>query len=256
MKNIVIVSIAVLLVNCGTGNKIVKTDNNTIYNNWELSIINGTQVNSYRPIYLNLTADNKVNGFIGCNNLTGAYRIENGSEILFHDLGITRMACPETEMALEEQVLEVLSTIDNFAIVDEKLILKIGDKESLATFCKMNNNEIVNKYWKLVKLEGASIQMDENQEREQYFMLRNDGNLIGFAGCNQFYGQYELKEGNKISIKKNMAMTLMACPDLNFDESAFLKIFDLADNYTLNGDTLSLNVGKRAPLAVFKAVYF
>ena len=53
-----------------------------------------------------------------------------------------------------------------------------------------------------------------------------------------------------------MASTLKACPDVEVNESEFLNVFELADNFSLSGDTLSLNVGRRAPLAVFKAVYF
>ena len=87
-------------------------------------------------------------------------------------------------------------------------------------------------------------------------ILRSDGSLSGFSGCNIFNGQYELMKGNRISFKSNMASTMKACPDVNIDESRFLQIFETADNYTINGDSLSLNVGKRAPLAVFEAVVF
>lgn len=257
MKNIVIVAaLAAILASCGTGNKIPKVEQNDICNKWELSIIDGMPVTLDQPIYIELTNNNKVSGFIGCNNLTGSYTIENESQILFHDMGITRMSCPEMEMALEDKVLELLSTTDNFTITDGKLMLNVGRRAPLATFCKMSKDEIVNKYWKLVKLEGKTVEMDANQEREQYFTLRSDGSMSGFAGCNHFNGQYELTEGNRISIKQNMAMTLKACPDLNIDESAFLKVFELTDNYTIDGNTLNLNVGKRAPLAVFEAVYF
>ncbi|MDY0217387.1 MAG: META domain-containing protein, partial [Bacteroidales bacterium] len=76
------------------------------------------------------------------------------------------------------------------------------------------------------------------------------------AGCNHFNGEYELFEGNRISMNKNMAMTLMLCPDVDVDESAFLNVFELTDNYTIKDKILSLNVGKRMPLAVFKVVYF
>lgn len=30
--------------------------------------------------------------------------------------------------------------------------------------------------------------MAENQEKEQYFILKSDGTVSGFAGCNQFNG--------------------------------------------------------------------
>ena len=48
---------------------------------------------------------------------------------------------------------------------------------------------------------------------------------------------------------------MMICPDVAVNESEFMEVFELADNYTIYNDTLSLNVGRRAPLAVFEAVY-
>jgi heat shock protein HslJ len=98
--------------------------------------------------------------------------------------------------------------------------------------------------------------MKENQEREQYFMLKSDGTVSGFAGCNYFNGTYTLKEGMRLKFEENMALTMKACPDIEENETEFLKVFTLADNYTIANDKLSLNVGRRAPLAVFKAIYF
>ncbi len=118
-----------------------------------------------------------------------------------------------------------------------------------------DNEAIVNKYWKLITLEGQSVSMVPNQERESYFILRPDSSLItGFAGCNTFTGSYTLEAGWRIRFSQ-MATTLKACPDVDVNEGEFLKVFESADNYTLNGDTLSLNVGRRAPLAVFESVY-
>ena len=119
-----------------------------------------------------------------------------------------------------------------------------------------NSNPIVEKYWKLKILEGKEIKMAKNQEREIYFMLKADATRVtGFSGCNTFTGEYILNEGNRIHFA-NIAVTLKVCPDVAINESDFLEVFKLADNYTINKDTLSLNVGRRAPLAVFEAVYF
>jgi len=117
------------------------------------------------------------------------------------------------------------------------------------------DSQIAEKYWKLITLEGQEIKMAEIQEREVYFMLKTTENKVeGFAGCNAFSGSYTLENGNRIRFS-SMATTLKACPDVDFNENEFLKVFELADNYTINEDALSLNVGRRAPLAVFKAVY-
>ncbi|MEO6915634.1 MAG: META domain-containing protein [Chitinophagaceae bacterium] len=120
----------------------------------------------------------------------------------------------------------------------------------------VNDDLISEKYWKLKTLEGRQITMKENQEREIYFILKNSENRVqGFAGCNTINGTYTLEKGNRIRFSQ-MATTMKLCPDVAVNESEFLEVFKLADNYTLVNDTLSLNVGRRAPLAVFEAVYF
>ncbi len=114
---------------------------------------------------------------------------------------------------------------------------------------------ITEKYWKLIKLEGQDVEMVENQEREIFFTLKTEDKTVGgFAGCNSITGEYELEEGNRIRFK-NMGITMKMCPDVDVNESEFMEVFELTDNYTIHNDTLELNVGRRAPLAVFAAVY-
>lgn len=121
---------------------------------------------------------------------------------------------------------------------------------------KLGEEPITEKYWKLATLEGQPVTMAANQEKEIYFMLKTDENRVeGFAGCNTFNGSYILEEGWRIKFSP-LATTMKACPDVDVNESELFKVFELTNNYTLNGDTLSLNVGRRAPLAVFNAVYF
>ena len=130
-----------------------------------------------------------------------------------------------------------------------------GDKSEAAE--SSQTSAIANKYWKLITLEGKKVTMAPNQEREAYFTLKTDENenrINGFAGCNSFTGTYTLEKGWRIRFS-HMATTMKACPDVNVNESEFLKVFELADNYTIKDDKLSLNVGRRAPLAVFEAVY-
>ena len=113
---------------------------------------------------------------------------------------------------------------------------------------------ITNKYWKLVTLEGQPVKMAPGQEREAYFMLKDSSRVVGFGGCNVLNGGYEL-QADRLRLRfTNLLTTLKACPDPN-QEPAFLEVLNQADNYTMRGDTLMLNVGRRAPLAVFHAVY-
>ncbi len=117
------------------------------------------------------------------------------------------------------------------------------------------DQQITGKYWKLILLEGQAIEMVENQEREIFFTLNAQNNTLGgFAGCNSITGEYKLEKDNRIRFK-NMGITMIICPDVPVDESEFMEVFELTDNYTIHKDTLSLNVGRRAPLAMFEAVY-
>ncbi|MBK7107154.1 MAG: copper resistance protein NlpE N-terminal domain-containing protein [Ignavibacteriae bacterium] len=115
------------------------------------------------------------------------------------------------------------------------------------------NNEIVEKYWKLIELNGKRIQWKENQQKELHFILKMDNKIIGFGGCNSFSGNYELKDGNRISFT-NIASTLMACENME-TESQFFKVLNTSDNFNFRNDTLTLNKARMAPLAKFEAVY-
>lgn len=126
------------------------------------------------------------------------------------------------------------------------------NSENQVTTDDTDSHGITKKNWKLITLEGRSIEMVENQKREIFFSLDPEENrMMGFAGCNTITGNYKLEKGNRIRFS-NLASTLKACPDVNINESEFSEVFELADNYTIDGNKLSLNVGKRAPLAIFE----
>lgn len=186
----------------------------------------------------------------------GSYEVSGGLQVSFSSIATTRRACPETDDWNEMEFNQMLEEANNYTINGDKLMLNVGKRASLAVFVKTEEKGIANKYWKLIKLDGKTVQMAATQEREQYFILRHNNAVTGFAGCNLFSGSYTL-EKSKLRIKfSDMLSTLRACPGVEVDESEFLQVFELADNYALNGDTLMLNVGRRAPLAVFEAVYF
>ncbi len=244
-----------MMVSCSVQkNKLDMAKNLT--GNWELQTLNGKAVQQAEPLSIAFSTDNEVYGFAGCNRLLGKYKMSSKGQIDLSQLGATRMACPESQMKIEDEYLEALKNARFTQIQNKILTLKDKNKKTLATFKNTNEAEIVNKYWKLVELDGQKVSMKENQEREQYFMLKSDGTVSGFAGCNYFNGTYTLKEGMRLKFEENMALTMKACPDIEENETEFLKVFTLADNYTIANDKLSLNVGRRAPLAVFKAIYF
>lgn len=117
-----------------------------------------------------------------------------------------------------------------------------------------SNYAIVEKYWKLTELYGKPVEMDSAFQKEPHIILKDQDNRVnGNAGCNTISGYFEARSMNRISFTK-MITTQMACPKMDI-ESQFLKALGAADNFNLTDDILTLNKGRMAPLARFKAVY-
>ncbi|QHI39291.1 hypothetical protein IMCC3317_47010 [Kordia antarctica] len=268
-KITILTIIALTIMSCSGGKKsnTESSDSNKgntseiVNTKWIITTLEGKDISNREQngqiIYFTLNSDgNRVNGYSGCNTFMGTYKLEDGNRISFSQMASTRMICPDAKIN-ESEILNIFNTADNFTLRNGELSLNIAKRAPLATFKKaeMNNDQIVEKYWKLKTLDGKDVSMAENQEREIYFTLKSgDNSVVGFAGCNALNGKYTLEKGNRIRFS-GMLTTLKACPDVNVNEAEFLKVFELADNYTIKDDVLSLNVGRRAPLAIFEAVY-
>lgn len=107
-------------------------------------------------------------------------------------------------------------------------------------------------YWQLIEVQGQPVMPVGNAERQAHLTLHTGGRATGNGSCNQFSGNYELKENNRIHFSPMMA-TKMACPALNV-ESEFFKVLQNADSYFISGDTLQLFRARMAPQAKFIAV--
>lgn len=257
MKHLIILIFTGLVMSCGSGSQKTagKTDNmENLRGKWNLIELEGETIRTDRPLYLDLSEDDKVAGFVGCNRVMGSYETRDGKKIKFDNLATTRMTCPQIE--LEGKVVKMFASINFYEVKDEMLLLSGEEGKPLAIFQKSEENGIVNKYWKLKTLNGQEVEMAENQEREQYMILRSDQSVDGFAGCNHFNGKYELDGHDKISFDQNMAVSLKACLDVEVDERAFLDVFSQVDQYLVDQDDLTWMDSQGDVIATFEAVYF
>jgi heat shock protein HslJ len=112
------------------------------------------------------------------------------------------------------------------------------------------SSDITNKVWKLTEINGQPIKL-KNPRVAPYFKLNTaDMRYEGHGGCNGVGGTFEIKQ-EIMRIKFNQGMsTMIACDDLD-TERAFLDALLAADNYSVNGNTLTLNKARMAPLAKF-----
>lgn len=114
------------------------------------------------------------------------------------------------------------------------------------------DQELTGKKWKLVEMAGRPVS-NAAGEQDYFIMLDADENRInGFAGCNNFFGNFELAEGLRIKFSQ-IASTMMACPDMNTEKELF-QILETVDNYSVRNDILELNKARMMPMARFELV--
>jgi copper homeostasis protein (lipoprotein) len=131
---------------------------------------------------------------------------------------------------------------------------KITGESAVKYILSKENYAILEKYWKLIELNGDAVIDDNNFTKEPHIIFKEkDNKVVGHGGCNNIFGAYELSAGNRITLS-GLGSTFMACQSMEI-ESQFLKVLQMADNYNLTGDTLVLNKGRMAPFARLKAVY-
>ena len=109
--------------------------------------------------------------------------------------------------------------------------------------------------WRLVELDARPLSVPDGG-RPPYLVFEAEGDRIhGYAGCNQFSGGVEPREGGRIRFRE-VAATRMNCAESdNTIESAFLAALEGADNFRVVDRLLELRRDGMLPLAVFEAVY-
>lgn len=126
-----------------------------------------------------------------------------------------------------------------------------GELENFYILTKEGNFTVEDKKWQLIELNGKAI---ENSNPENYYLILNSKDRLANAkaNCNSINLGYKIK--NQLSIKFSQGiMTLMACPDGNIEEE-YMEVLNTVDNLSTDGETLTLNKARMAPLAKFKLV--
>lgn len=102
--------------------------------------------------------------------------------------------------------------------------------------------------WLLQELEGMNV---PQREIQPYLEIYEDSTFAAEDGCSRITGTVNIKEGNRISFT-NLVSSMNACPGQTL-EAAFRRALENCDNYSVQGSTLGLQKGKRAPFARFIA---
>lgn len=135
-KFLFVVFLLLMFFELNAQNRLLKVEiDTTIYNRvWVLSRLNNRKINykqGQERITLVITSENEyASGSSGCNTYVGQVVIKR-NHIMFRDIGVTRMACPEENIQLERIYLNNLNDIDAWAIIDEDLYLYKNDRPVL-----------------------------------------------------------------------------------------------------------------------------
>jgi len=114
------------------------------------------------------------------------------------------------------------------------------------------NNVITDRKWKLIELAGKPVADKVNGKEPFILLAKKDNHYSASGGCNGMGGTFTLEDNGRIKFSQGMS-TMMACENMEI-ENGLRETLAKVDNYSLNGENLSLNKARMAPLARFKAV--
>lgn len=123
---------------------------------------------------------------------------------------------------------------------EESLIVKrfIGAWPGETCGVRGSVSELENNYWKLTRLGDRPIPTPEGRREPHLILHSEEGRVAWTGGCNQFSGGYEI-EGDSITFGL-MASTMMACPDVEDIDRAFLAALERATSFRKTAHHLDL----------------
>lgn len=116
----------------------------------------------------------------------------------------------------------------------------------------VSSNPLAGVKWRLTELYGKPVAEKINGKEPFLELQEVDKRYAASGGCNGIGGQFTLSKNGRIKFSQGMS-TMMACENMEV-ETLLRDALIATDNYTINGDTLSLNKARMAPLARFQAV--
>ena len=85
--------------------------------------------------------DDKVAGFAGCNRYFASVAETEPGSITVGPVGATRMACPDSLMALEGRYLDLLGKVDKFSFMAGRLALSWRDGDVFGSLLFVRGDE-------------------------------------------------------------------------------------------------------------------
>lgn len=198
-------------------------------------------------------ANGQLTGNTGCNGYTAGYTID-GDQITFEPGVSTMMACEDPVNAQETAVRANLEKAASFSVAGGKLTLSDAEGTVLLTFEAQQPVALVGTPWQATMVNNnqqAVTGLIEGTTITANFSA--DGNVSGKAGCNNYFGGYQV-DGDKLTIGQ-LGSTMMACVEpagVMEQESAYLAQLAKAATYSIHGDQLEIRDADGALIASYQ----
>lgn len=201
-------------------------------------------------------ADDRVAGSAGCNSYTGA-AVVDGAKITISELARTLALCqPDEIMQQEDAFINLLPAAATFEMKGAQLILRDAEDNDVLIFGYSEDDVVTleGSYWVMSSYNNGAGAVQGALEGVEVTAEFVDGQVAGTAGCNRYFGSYELDGGN-IAIGP-LGSTQMFCAEpagVMEQEAAFLAAMQNAATYAITGDQLELFAADGSRQAVFVA---
>jgi heat shock protein HslJ len=213
---------------------------------WILATLGGKAPLKGTELTSEFGAKLRVSGSAGCNRYTGAYRV-SGTTIRITALATTKKACTQAIERQEAAFLKGLTGSRSFAVSGGALTLKSAGGRALATF-KAQTQALGGTAWDVLAYNnGKQAVVSVLAKTKLTATFGKDGNLTGFAGCNDYNASYKVA-ASKVSIGP-VATTRKSCEEpagVGEQEAAYLAAVQTAATYRVEGSQLELRTADGA----------
>jgi len=208
---------------------------------WRLVQVDGEEAVAGSGASLELGVDGSAGGATGCNSFNGAYEVD-GRDLSFGPLASTQAACADPALTAQEAAyLQALGTTSQFAVDGDKMSLEDSDGGALAELTRFTS-ELAGTSWDVISVNnGNEAVVSVLGGTELSLGFDDEGMVTGAAGCNDFFGPYEVT-GDEISFGP-LGATRKTCPDpegVMVQEGQYLAALDRAATFQFAGERLEL----------------
>lgn len=188
------------------------------------------------PATLDITAE-RMGGTTGCNSFSFNYTLE-GQTVKFAEPGpmMTMMACAEAVMQQETDFINVMSAVTSYALEGERLTFTGAD--GVVVFEVAKPLPLADTLWQLTSIAVGDAVTSVATDAQITLQFK-DGQASGFAGCNNYFGGYELN-GDKLTLGELGATKKFCEGEAGQREMEFLAALARVASYQIKREQLLL----------------